>query len=522
MKAGVIYARYSSHNQREESIEGQLRECKRYAQREGIEVVGEYIDRAQSGKTDHRPQFQKMIKDAEKGRFSVVIVYKLDRFARNRYDSATYKAKLSRQGVKVVSAMEAVQDGPEGIILEAVLEGMAEYYSANLAQNIKRGMTENALKGMANGGGQCLGYCTGPDKKYQIDPAGADTVRLIFELYAQGNTYAAIIKQLNEQGRTTLRGKPFNKNSLGTILHNRRYIGEYVWGDIVVPGGMPQIIDRDLWERVQIRLSSKERASARARGEYEYILSGKLFCGTCGEPMTGDSGTSRNGTKYHYYTCSTKKHGEKCSKKSVRAKALEDEVIRSTVQLILQDSTLETIVDKVMEYQSKDTESAALLQEYHQQLKETQSAINGIMKAIEAGLYTDDMKSRMEELAATKSGLTSHIAQEEANQKGVTREELLFFLRQYRQGDPNDPNYRRKLIRTFVNSIWLYDDKLVITYNYNGENNKVTLDLLEAALSESNFCSNNACQSPPTKTKANIFVICHGVFAFGKEIADKV
>lgn len=440
MKAGVIYARYSSHNQREESIEGQLRECKRYAQREGIEVVGEYIDRAQSGKTDHRPQFQKMIKDAEKGRFSVVIVYKLDRFARNRYDSATYKAKLSRQGVKVVSAMEAVQDGPEGIILEAVLEGMAEYYSANLAQNIKRGMTENALKGMANGGGQCLGYCTGPDKKYQIDPAGADTVRLIFELYAQGNTYAAIIKQLNEQGRTTLRGKPFNKNSLGTILHNRRYIGEYVWGDIVVPGGMPQIIDRDLWERVQIRLSSKERASARARGEYEYILSGKLFCGTCGEPMTGDSGTSRN----------------------------------------------------------------------------------GIMKAIEAGLYTDDMKSRMEELAATKSGLTSHIAQEEANQKGVTREELLFFLRQYRQGDPNDPNYRKKLIRTFVNSIWLYDDKLVITYNYNGENNKVTLDLLEAALSESNFCSDNACQSPPTKTKANIFVICHGVFAFEKEIADRV
>ena len=129
---------------------------------------------------------------------------------------------------------------------------------------------------------------------------------------------------------TTFKGTPFNKNSLGKILHNRRYIGDYVWGDIVVAGGMPQIVDRDLWERVQAKLSRKEKASARARGDYNYILSGKLFCGKCGKGMIGDHGTSRNGAKFYYYTCSTKKHGGSCSKKSVRAEKIEAEAVSYT------------------------------------------------------------------------------------------------------------------------------------------------------------------------------------------------
>ena len=412
---GVIYARYSSHNQREESIEGQIRECKRYAEQHGITIVGEYADRAITGRTDERVEFQKMIRDAEKGHFQVVLVYKLDRFARNRYDSATYRLKLKKCGVKIASAMEAVQDGPEGIILEAVLEGMAEYYSANLSQNIKRGMTDNAMKCLATGGGRCLGYKTGPDKKYVIDPPAADTVRLIYEMYDQGHTYAHIVETLNNQGRTTFKGTPFNKNSLGKILHNRRYIGDYVWGDIVVAGGMPQIVDRDLWERVQAKLSRKEKASARARGDYNYILSGKLFCGKCGKGMIGDHGTSRNGAKFYYYTCSTKKHGGSCSKKSVRAEKIEAEVIRTTIQTVLQDDMIEYIADRVMEYQAKDTEGATLLSSYNNRLKETEMAINGILKAIEDGLYTATMKERMGELEAQKEDLKASISREEIN-----------------------------------------------------------------------------------------------------------
>lgn len=495
---GVIYARYSSHNQREESIEGQLRECRRYAQENGITIVGEYIDRAITGKTDDRAGFQKMIRDAEKGRFSVVIVYKLDRFARNRYDSATYKAKLKRCGVRLVSAMEQLTDSPESIILEAVLEGMAEYYSANMAQNIKRGMTENALKCLATGGGRCLGYYTGEDKKYHIDELAAATVRLIYEMYDQGHTYAAIVETLNNQGRKTFYGKPFNKNSLSKILHNPRYVGNYVWNDIVIPGGMPQIVDRELWERVQVRLKRKEKGSARGRSEYDFLLSGKLFCGRCGKPMIGDSGTSRNGEKYYYYTCSTKKHGGNCKKKSVKAATLENEVIQTTIANVLRDDMLEIIADRVMEYQASDTETIGRINAYRGQLKETETAIAGILKAIEGGLYNPTMKDRMEELEDRKKDLEGEIEREEINLQIVTRDELLFFLHQFVDGDPNNPLYCRQIVDTFVNSIWLYDDRLVITYNYNGIKNQVTLDMVDAAL-EADECSTQARLSPPQR-----------------------
>ena len=150
MKA-VIYARYSCDHQREESIEGQLRECKAFADRKGYTVVDSYIDRAMSAKTDNRPQFQQMIHDSSKGLFDYVIVWKLDRFARNRYDSAHYKAQLRKNGVKVISATEVISEGAEGIILESVLEGFAEYYSAELSEKVIRGMTENALKCQYNG-----------------------------------------------------------------------------------------------------------------------------------------------------------------------------------------------------------------------------------------------------------------------------------------------------------------------------------------------------------------------------------
>ncbi len=170
MKA-VIYARYSSDNQREESIEGQLRECKEYAQRNGILVLQSYIDRALSAKTDNRPEFQRMIRDSAKGLFDTVLVWKLDRFARNRYDSAHYKSQLRKNGVKVISATESIADGPEGIILESMLEGMAEYYSAELAQKVNRGMRENALKARSNGGTIPAGVSPGRGTPAEDRPA---------------------------------------------------------------------------------------------------------------------------------------------------------------------------------------------------------------------------------------------------------------------------------------------------------------------------------------------------------------
>ena len=234
MKA-VIYARYSSDNQREESIEGQIRECTAFAEKNGMTILKHYIDRAYSAKTDDRPQFQQMIKDSDKHLFDVILVWKLDRFARNRYDSVRYKNQLKKNGVKVVSATELISEGSEGVLLESILEGMAEYYSADLSEKVSRGLTENALKCKHNGGPAPTGYIIDADHFLQIDPIKAPFVLEAFQRYAEGATMTDIRDWLNEKGVTNSVGKPMNYNTVQLMLRNRRYIGEYSFRDIVIP-----------------------------------------------------------------------------------------------------------------------------------------------------------------------------------------------------------------------------------------------------------------------------------------------
>lgn len=256
----VIYARYSSHSQREKSIKGQLRECREYADRNGMTVVGSYIDRALFAKTADRPEFQRMIKDSAKGLFEIVLVWKLDRFSRDWYDSAHYKHILKKNGVKVVSAKEHISEGPEDIILESMLEGYAEFYSAELSEKIHRWQKENALKGKNNGGGIPLGYAL--DKQTQkliIDPETAPLVVEIFTRYADGETVRSIIEDFNARGLTTRKGKPFSMSSVNALLKNRKYIGEYRYQDVIIPGGVPAIVSEDLFCRVQQRM---EKTSA--------------------------------------------------------------------------------------------------------------------------------------------------------------------------------------------------------------------------------------------------------------------
>ena len=271
MKA-VIYARYSSDNQREESIEGQLRECTAYCAKNDITILRSYIDRALSAKTDNRPNFQRMVKDSAKGLFDAVIVWKLDRFARNRYDSARYKAQLRKYGVKVLSATENISEGPEGIILESMLEGMAEYYSAELSEKVIRGHTENALKCKYNGGTPTFGYVIDKNKHYQLDPRTAPVVLEIFNLYAQGTTLKKIRDYLNDKGVTTVRGKKIDLNFIAAVLHNRKYIGKYGYREIVTPGGISAIVPQDLFGRVQQKVSANKKAPARHKAEDNYLL----------------------------------------------------------------------------------------------------------------------------------------------------------------------------------------------------------------------------------------------------------
>ena len=362
----VIYARYSSDNQREESIEGQIRECTAYAEKNGITIVKHYIDRAISAKTDNRPQFQQMIKDSDKKLFDIVLVWKLDRFARNRYDSARYKTQLKKNGVKLVSATEIISEGPEGIILESVLEGYAEYYSADLAEKVVRGQTENILKGRCNGGRGTFGYTLDSERKFHIDPLTSPFVLESFTKYRDGLTMKEIRDWLNENGIKNPMGGAFTYNSVEHMLKNRRYIGELKFRDVVVPDAIPSIVPLELFEDVQEKIAKNKKAPARRKAEDDYLLTTELHCGCCGALMFGESGTSRTGEVHRYYKCATVKKKKGCKKKTVRKQWLEDLVVNQTMQLVRDDAAMESIIAKVMELQDRENTNLPL---YEKQLR---------------------------------------------------------------------------------------------------------------------------------------------------------
>ncbi len=465
MKA-VIYARYSSDNQREESIEGQLRECTAYCKKNDITVLRTYIDRAMSAKTDHRPDFQRMIKDSAKGLFDVIIVWKLDRFARNRYDSAHYKAQLRKYGVKVLSATENISDGPEGIILESMLEGMAEYYSAELSEKVIRGHTENALKSKYNGGTPTFGYVIDKDMQYQIDPRTAPAVLEMFTMYDEGATMKEIVAYMSERGVTTVRGKKIDLNFMARLLKNRKYIGEYSYRHIVTPNGIPAIVPQDLFDRVQQRLAVNRKAPARHKAEDDYLLTTKLFCGTCGAMMVGESGTSSNkGRKYHYYRCvNTKKHHACNAKhKTVRKLPLENAVVNAVMAKIMDDNFVEYVADAVMDIQSRES---SVLPALRKQLEEAESGITNMLNAIQMGIINASTKQRLDELEERKKDIELQIIQEEMKHPAVSREDVVYFVCRFRSLDTSKLDARRRLIDSFVNAVTIFDDYILITFNY--------------------------------------------------------
>ena len=473
----VIYARYSSDNQREESIEGQIRECTAYAEKNGITVVKHYIDRALSAKTDNRPDFQQMIKDSEKRLFDIVLVWKLDRFARNRYDSAHYEYLLERNHVKLVSATEPISEGPAGIMVKSMLTGMAEYYSAELSEKVVRGMTENVLKGKYNGGTVPIGFKVDEEKFFQIDPLKAPFVVEAFQKYDDGASMKEIMNWLNDSGVTTNRNQKFTYNSVWKLLSNRRYIGENHFKDIVMPDSIPAIVDKELFDRVQAKIKKNRRAPARHKAEDDYLLTTKLFCGMCGAMMFGECGTGRNKVVHHYYKCATAKRFKTCKKKTVRKEWLEDLVIAETMKLIQDDAVIDAIVAEVMELQDQENTTLPLLEK---QMREVENGIENMLNAIQAGVLTNSTKSRLEKLEAQQKELEVRIAEEKIARPRLSENQVRFWLTRFRKLDPNVKSHRETLINTFVNAVYLYDEKVLITFNYKDGTKTITFDEIAA------------------------------------------
>lgn len=493
----VIYARFSSHSQTEQSIEGQLAACYEYAKRNNMQIVGEYIDRALSGtNAEKREEFQQMIVDSGKKQFEAILVYQLDRFARNRYDSATYKAKLKKNGVRVVSVRENISDDASGILMEAVLEGMAEYYSAELAQKVKRGMDINASKCLYTGGLPSLGFFIDKDKKFQIDPKTAPLAQQIFEMYAAGQTVKQITDYMNGLGFKTSKGAAFNKNSLRDLLRNKKYIGTYVYKGKETPNGIPRIISDELFYQVQERMHRNKKAPARARSKAEYLLTTKLFCGYCKEMMIGVSGTSRNGGTHWYYTCKSVFHKKGCKKKNVKKNYIEELVLQKA-RAQLTDENINLIAREVEKIFQQEKESP-VLKRLNRLLDECNKSIENLLRILEAGEISDIVIDRIGQKKKEREDLQTQISIEKLKFVSATESEIKFFLSQLKKGNVNDIKYNRALISIFVNSIYLYDDKITIVFN--ASNNAVAIDYQIIDEISENFGSYMKASAPPRPT----------------------
>ncbi len=471
---GVIYARYSSDNQRDESIDGQLRVCKEYAERNGIQLVGEYIDRAISGRKDNRPDFQRMIHDSKKKLFDVVLVWKFDRFSRDRFDAAIYKKKLKNNGVKVVSVTEFIPDSPFGAAIEAIIEADAEIYVKNLSENVIRGMTENALKGRYNGSAIPLGYKIDENKLFQIDPCVAPFVVEAFEQYANGKRMKEIVTFLNDKGVRTAFGGEITINVVTNMLHNRRYIGEYRYRDIVLPEGIPPIITKELFERVQQRMAKTKKAPAQHKAEDDYILTTKLFCGKCNAMMVGESGTSRaNKEVHHYYKCVSVKKRRGCDKKTVRKDWIEGIVLNEIKKFLFDDEMIEAVAEEMVRVFSKENNEVPLLEK---SLTQVGKKIENMLHAIEEGIFTVSTKEHLEMLEERKEELKRQITEKQLARPVFGKEQFAGWIAHFRSFDFDDKEQRRQLVDQFVNSIYLYDDHFDLFFHFGYDAKNLTFD----------------------------------------------
>ena len=508
----VVYARFSSHRQGEQSIEGQVAEAERFAAAHGLTIVKVYADRAQTGRNDNREQFQLMLADAAKHAFDALIVWKTDRIGRNKEEIALNKYHLKKNGVKIYYVAEAIPDTPEGIILEAVIEGMAAYYSEQLSQNVRRGMKNSAQKGQYTGGTCPLGYTITADKKYEIDPKYAPVVRDIFQLYSEGKTITEIVKILNDRGLRTSRGHAFTHNSLRTVLKNKKYIGTYEYnGEVSIENSVPPIVDVDIFNKVQDLLAFNQKAGAHKKAKVDYILFSKLFCGKCGAMMTGVCGTSKQKVKHHYYICSAKKK-KLCTKRAVRQDWIETLVLKHLLKLVRNEDLLEFIAENTYQYYLAQNIDTTYTKSLQKALDETDRAMNNLLRAIEAGIFNESTKDRMNELEEQKKELRVALAAAKLKEDlGLKKEHIVFFLHQFAGMDYSDIDCQKRLIKTFLNAVFVYDDKVVLTFNYSGDERTITLHEIDGGLGHSiRIPSAVVHQKENLLRKQGVFLFAHG------------
>lgn len=490
----VMYARFSSDNQREESVDAQIRAMKKFCLDNEVAVVGEYIDKARSATTDDRPEFQRMIEDSKLGNFNIVLVHKLDRFSRNRRDSLNYKSKLKCNRVDVVSVLENLDDSPESVIMESLFDGMAEYYSRNLSREVMKGLQENALKCKSNGGRPPFGFRVNKETQtYEIVEEEARAVRFMFESISQGKSYDHIIRELDRQGFKTRDGNPFGKNLIHEMLKNEKYRGVYIYNRraskdalgkfnsrankfddeiIKIEDGMPRIVSDELWQSVnKLMISRKRLKDYSGKKIRAYLLTGKIFCGNCGSTYCGSTRyAGKTKTPYSSYSCSKRQRhsGVDCKTREIRMEYIDDYVLREILRVVLADERIPALVKGYQDaYAERRSDAGDEIKAIRAAIKVCEQKIANIIQVISTtgspalvnaleALETD--KARLEcELNSAESNMRSSVLTEEEIRQAYVKARELFL-----QGDYET---KRQLINLYLDKVLVYDDYVEVYIN---------------------------------------------------------
>ena len=479
----------------DESIDAQIRAIEEYADKNNIKIVNKFIDRAKSATSDKRPAFQEMIKYCEEDKtgVSMVIVHKLDRFSRDKYDSVKYKQRLKMKGISVISVTEKLDNSPESVILESVIEGMAQYYSANLAREVAKGQRENALKALHNGGDAPLGYDVAFDKTYLVNEEEAQAVKIIFDMYVNGYSYSNIIDKLNELGYKTKRGNKFGKNSLHGILSNEKYTGVYVFNKaqrkgvngkrnghkqksedeiIKVEGGMPQIIDKEVFKQAQEMMQKRKKVPGSHKATTLYLLTGLIKCGECGHAMQGNKRKDRYGNDYISYRCGCRKQKRDCKNKEIKRDYLEEFVLIELEKHVLNDDAIPALSKELNErLKIKSNDNHEMLNNLRYKLDKVNKEIENILNAIMSGIVNNMLKDKLDELEQVKLNLDLKINELSIESNGVesvdiTEDQIRSMFGKFKEFvlTRNLPECK-KFISDYVKEVVVYRDHIEVIFN---------------------------------------------------------
>ena len=485
MKRAALYARYSSDNQREESITAQLRASRDYCKRKGYIIINEYIDEAKSGKSvDNRTSFLSMVSDAKKKLFDVIVFHKIDRNARNEYDYFFYKAQMAKVNVSYeYVAQEAIDDSSTGQLLESLMVGVAAWYSRNLKTEVKKGMNENAYKALFNGGTPPLGYDV-IDKKYVVNETEAEAIRLIFDMYLRGCGYSSIIYALSSRGFKTKAGRSFGKNSLHSILKNQRYVGDYVYNKVTTkPDGtrnsnsisdeviilkdvLPSIITREAFENVKVKMASNKHRTAAYTAKEIYLLSGLLYC-ECGSPMNGKKTTTR-GNSYYYYRCSTqeRKTTLSCGCKVVPREEIEAIIIDDLQEKIFSKKNMNMFIDLLeAQFNKRNKKHLTTLANLNKQKSGLETKLNNLYSLVEDGDADEYDIERIKKVKQELAIVKNKILDNEQPNVHLSREQITKVIYDYKKilKQKNNLGDIKVILNQFIDKINIQPDNVVVT-----------------------------------------------------------